>query len=66
MKLMEHVMNILERVIECSVGKIEKIDNMQFGFVTGRSRRDAVLIVRQLQRRYLARKKDLWMGSVNL
>ena len=53
-------MKVLERVIEERVRKIVKMDNMLFGFMAGRSTTDAIFIVRQLQEKYLAKKKDLW------
>ena len=65
-KLVEHAMKILERVIEGRLRKIVKIDNMQFGFMSGRSTTDAIFIVRQLQEKYLAKSKDLWMAFVDL
>jgi hypothetical protein len=65
-KLLEHVMKILERIIEDRVRKIVKIDDMQFGFMAGRGTTDAIFIVRQLQEKYLAKKKDLWMAFVDL
>ena len=34
-KLLEHVMKVLERVIESRVRNIVKIDEMQFGFMSG-------------------------------
>ena len=34
-KLVEHAMKVLERVIERRVRNIVKIDNMQFGFMAG-------------------------------
>ena len=43
-----------------------KIDDMQFGFMAGRSTTDAIFIVRQLQEKYLARNKELWMAFVDL
>ena len=51
-------MKVLERVIEGRVRKIVKFDSMQFGFMAGRSTTDAIFIVRQLQEKYLAEKKD--------
>ena len=54
-------MKILERIIEGRVKKIVKIDEMQFGFMTGN-----LFIVRQLQEKYLGKKKDLWMAFVDL
>ena len=65
-KLLEHAMKVLERVIEGRVRKIVKIDNMQFGFMAGRSMTDAIFIVHQLQEKYLARNIELWMAFVDL
>ena len=65
-KLLEHAMKVLERVIEERLRKIVKIDSMQFGFTSGRSMTDAIFIVRQLQEKYLAKSKDLWMAFVDL
>jgi len=50
------VLKILERVVEARVGKIVKIDNMQFGFMAGKGTTDAIFIVRQLQQKYLTKK----------
>jgi hypothetical protein len=65
-KLLEHVMKILERVIEGRVRKIVKIDDMQFGFMAGKGTTDAIFIVRQLQEKYLSKRRDLWMAFVDL
>ena len=43
-KLLEHAKKVLERVIEGRGRKIVKIDNMQFGFMAGRSTTDALFI----------------------
>ena len=56
----------MERVIEGRLRKIVRIDSMQFGFMAGRSTTDAIFIVRQLQEKYLAKSKDLWMAFVDL
>ena len=45
---------------------IVNIDSMQFGFMAGKSTTDAIFIVRQLQEKYLARNKELWMAFVDL
>jgi len=45
-KLLEHVMKILERVVECRARKIVKIDAMQFSFMAGRGTTDAIFMVR--------------------
>ena len=64
-KLLEHALKVLERVIDGRLRKIVKIDSMQFGFMSGRSRTEAIFIVRQMQK-YLAKSKDLWMAFVDL
>ena len=65
-KLVEHAMKVLERVIERRVRNVVKIDSMQLGFTAGKSTTDAIFIVRQLQEKYLARNKELWMAFVDL
>ena len=37
-----------------------------FGFRPGRGTTDAIFIVRQIQEKYLAQKKDLWIAFVDL
>jgi hypothetical protein len=64
-KLLDHVMKVLERVIEKKVRSKVVINDMQFGFRPGRGTTDAIFIVRQVQERYLE-KKDLWMAFVDL
>ena len=64
-KLLEHAMKVLERVIEGGVRKIVKIDSMQFGFMAGRGTTDAIFIVSQLQEKYLAKNKGLWQRIRN-
>ena len=59
-------MKILERVIDSRVRRIVKVDDMQFGFMSGKGTTDSIFVVRQLQEKYLAKKKDLWMAFVDL
>ena len=63
-----HVMKILERVIEKRVRSKESINDniMQFGFRPGKGTTDAIYIVRQIQERFLQKKWDLWMAFVDL
>ena len=42
------------------------MDSMQFGFTSGKGTTDAIFIVRQMQEKYLAKKKVLWMAFVDL
>ena len=39
---------------------------MQFGFMACRSTSDAIVIVRQLQEKYLVKNRELWMDVVDL
>ena len=41
-------------------------DDMLFGFRPGRGTTDAIFIVRQIQERFMALKKDLWIAFVDL
>jgi len=65
-KLLEHALKVFERVIESRVRAKVDIDAMQFGFRAGKGTTDAIFIVRQLQEKYIAKKKDLWMAFVDL
>jgi len=65
-KLLDHVMKILERVIEKKVRNKVIINDMQFGFRPGKGTTDPIFIVRQIQERYIEMKKDLWMAFVDL
>ena len=65
-KLLEHVMKTLERVLEARLRRQMVIDNMQFGFTPGKSTTDSIFIPRQLQEQYLAKKQELWFAFVDL
>ena len=65
-KLLEHGMKVLERVVERRLRRKVNIDNMQFGFMPGKGTMDAIFIVRQLQDRFLEKKKDLLYAFVDL
>ena len=59
-KLLEHAMKVMERVIEGRLRKIVKIDNMQFGFMARiKSLTDAIFTNHRMHEKYLARKKCL-------
>ena len=43
-----------------------KIDDMQFGFVPGKGTVDAIFMVRQMQEKFLEKRKDLFFAFVDL
>jgi hypothetical protein len=65
-KLLEHAMKVFERVMEVRLRQKLHIDDMQFGFMPGKGTTDAVFILRQVQEKYLGKKKDLWMAFIDL
>src|SRR6267154_628445 len=65
-KLLEHVLKALERVIEARVRKMVKLEEMQFGFSPEKGTTDAIFIVRQVQEKFLGKQKELWMAFVDL
>ena len=65
-KLLEHGMKVLEGVLEKRLRQKVKIDDMQFGFVPGKGTVDAIFMVRQLQEKFLEKRKDLFFAFVDL
>ena len=65
-KLVEHPMKILEKVVTARLKNIINIDEMQRGFVAGRSTMDAIFLVRQIQEKFLEKNRTLWMAFVDL
>ena len=65
-KLLEHAMKVIEKVLEKRIRAQVHIDEMQYGFMPGRGTTDAIFIARQLQEKYLAKKKDLYFAFVDL
>ena len=55
-----------ERVIERLMRQEVGIDEMQFGFIPGCGSTNAIFILRQLQEKYLAKKKNLYFAIVDL
>ena len=66
LKLLEHAMKVFERVIEKKIREKVKIDDMQFGFMTGKGTMDAIFVARQLQEKFLENKKELYFAFVDL
>ena len=59
-------MKILERILDGLIRQLVSIDDFQFGFVPGRGTIDAIFVVRQLQEKYLAANKRLYMAFIDL
>ena len=66
LKLTEQVMKILERIVDGLIKQLVSIDDSQFGFIPGSGTTDAIFVVRQLQEKYLAANKRLYMAFVDL
>ena len=66
LKLMDQVLKVVERVIEKLIRAEISIDDMQFGFMPGRGTTDAIFILRQLQEKYLGKKKKIFFAFVDL
>ena len=65
-KLLEHAMKIVERVLEKRIRKLVNLDEMQFGFMPGKGTTDALFILRRLQEEYRDKEKKLYMCFVDL
>ena len=66
LKLTELVMKVLERIVDGLIRQLVSINDSQFGFVPGRGTTDTIFVVRQLQEKYLAANKRLYMAFVAL
>lgn len=65
-KLLEYVMKVLEHVPESLIRSQDDINNMQYGFMPGRSITNAIHILRQMQEKHLIWKKRIYFGFVDL
>ena len=66
LKLLDHALKVIERVVVKIVRKQVNIDDMQFGFMPGRGTTDAIFILRQLQEKYISKDKQLFFAFVDL
>jgi hypothetical protein len=65
-KLLEHGMKVVERVFLRRLREINKIDEMQCGFRSGRGTVDALFMARMLQEKYGRKKWKLYICFVDL
>ena len=66
LKLTEQVMKVLERIVDGLIIQLMSLDDSQFGFVPGRGTTDTIFVFRQLQEKYLAANKRLYMAFIDL
>ena len=59
-------MKIVERVLERRIRELENIDSMQFGFMLGRGKTEAMFVVQRMQEEYRYKKKKLYMCFVDI
>ena len=59
-------MKVYEKTLERRLRDIVKIDQKQFAFQSGKSTVDAIIVSRQLQEKFGARKKELYLDFVDL
>ena len=60
-KLLEHAMIIVERVLGSQIRTLVNLNEMQFGFMPGKGTVDAILIVRRMLEEYQKIDKKLYM-----
>ena len=66
-KLLEHGIKVQEGVLKKKrLRQNMKIDDIQFGFVPGKGTVDVIFMVRQLQEKFLEKRKDLFFAFVDL
>ena len=65
-KLLEHAMKIVERVLENRLRELVMINKMQFGFIPGKGTTHALFILRRMQQEFRGREKKLYMCFVDL
>ena len=66
LKLQEQAMKVMEHILNTIIRNIVSIDEMQFSFMPGRSTIDVIFILRQLQKKFLGKKKNLYFAFVDL
>ena len=57
-KLLEHAIKIVERVLERRIQTLVKLNEMQFGSMPGKGTVDAIFIVRRMQEKYQKRTRS--------
>ena len=66
LKLLEHVMKVLEHVLGSLTRSQVDINNIQFDFMPGCSTTDAIYILQQMQEKHLINKRKIYFTFVDL
>ena len=66
LRLLEHGMKLWEKILDGRLKDIVKISDNQFGFSAGKSTTDAIFILRQIQQKYIEKKKKLYHIFIDL
>ena len=64
-KLLEHSLKILEKVLDKTLRNIIHINNMQFGFSPGKETTDAKFMIRQVKEKRLEKNKKVLMAFLD-
>ena len=65
-KLLEHAVKIVERVLEKRIRELVNVDLMRFGSMPGKGATDTLFVVRRMQEEYRDKKKKLYMCLVDI
>jgi hypothetical protein len=65
-KLLEHGLKIIEKILDKRLRQNIKIHRTQFGFSPGKGTTDAIFIIRQIQEKTLEKRKKLFVGFLDL
>ena len=66
LKLTEHVLKVVEQIIEVIIHVAVNVDDMQFGFMPGRGTTDAIFVLRQIREKYIRKNRNLYFAFVDL
>ena len=66
LRLLEHGMKLWEKILDFRLKDVVKISDNQFGFSAGKSTTDAIFILRQIQQKYIEKKKKLYHIFIDL
>ena len=63
---LKHPMRFVERVAGKKIRVLVNLDTLKFGFMPGRGTRDALVVVRRMQKGYREKEKNLNIRFANI